>query len=178
MGHATRVTEYSWSQVKNLRFRAQEISQFPDPSIGSRRGMTVRFSSSLITLSILSCFVPPGIHSAAQQAKQAEENAPTVQLNVNRVLVHDVVRDKQGPAVEDLRKEDFQVFDNGQQRSISGFSVELRGPTETTKVKEPDTRPLSADLPAPQPPAAASRFVVFIFDDMHLKAEDLPRVQK
>src|SRR5208337_3022308 len=133
MGHATRVTEYSWSQVKNLRFRAQEISQFPDPSIGSRRGMTVRFSSSLITLSILSCFVPPGIHSAAQQAKQVEENAPTVQLNVNRVLVPVVVRDKQGRAVDDLRKEDFQVFDNGKPRPVSAFTIEKRGATEAAK---------------------------------------------
>jgi VWFA-related protein len=118
------------------------------------------------------------MHSAAQQAKQVEETAPTVQMNVNRVLLPVVVRDKQGRTVDDLRKEDFQVFDNGKQRSISGFSVERRGSTETTKEMESDTRPASADLRAPQPPATAPRFLVFIFDDMHLKAEDLPRVQK
>src|SRR5664279_1282182 len=126
--------------------------------------MTLRFLSSFITLLILSCFVPPGMHSAAQQAKQVEETAPTVQMNVNRVLLPVVVRDKQGRTVDDLRKGDFQVVDNGKQRSISGFSVEHRGPTETTKVTETDTRPASADLPAPQSPAAAPRFVVFIFE--------------
>jgi hypothetical protein len=52
-----------------------------------------------------------------------------IQVNV-KVLVSVVVRDKQRLAVGDLKKEDFQVFDQGLPQSISGFSVEKRGLAE------------------------------------------------
>jgi VWFA-related protein len=138
----------------------------------------VRLSSFLKTFPVMSCLVLPAVLTAAQQTKQVEETTPNFQVNVDRVLVPVVVRDKQGRTVDDLKEEDFQVFDNGKQRSVSGFSVVLRGSTEAIKNKASQAQPLSADTPAGQASAAASRFVVFVFDDMHLEAGDLARVQK
>lgn len=140
--------------------------------------MDLRSSSLFTPLTVFCCMVTIGMHSAAQQTNEAEATSPTIQMNVNRVLVPVVVRDKQGRTVDDLKREDFQVLDNGKQRPISGFTVERRGVTAKETGKESDAQPPSPDHPAPQPPAAASRFVVFVFDDMHLKAEDLARVQK
>jgi hypothetical protein len=61
--------------------------------------------------------------------RRATTNGPTssvssVQINVNRVLVPVVVRNRQGQTVEDLKKEDFTVLDNDQPRAISGSVVE------------------------------------------------------
>ena len=58
------------------------------------------------------------------QAAVPQSAPPTIVVNVNRVAIPVVVRDKQGRTVSDLKKEDFQVFDDGKPQPISGFMVE------------------------------------------------------
>jgi len=45
-------------------------------------------------------------------------------VRVNLVLVRVVVRDRQGKIISNLKKEDFQLFDNKKLQAISSFSVE------------------------------------------------------
>jgi VWFA-related protein len=113
--------------------------------------------------------------AAAQQASASQAATPTFQINVNRVLVPVVVRDKQGHAVVGLKKEDFEVVDNGKPHPISAFNVDERAPAD----QHVDTgAPLRASNVAPQAPPAPQRFIVFLFDDVHLGVEDLAHVQK
>lgn len=97
-------------------------------------------------------------------------------MNVNRVLVPVVVRDKQGRTVDGLKKEDFEVFDDGKQRPISGFVVDQRG--LTGKSAESGAPPPSAVNAAPESTPGVQRYIVFLFDDMHMNAEELEHVQK
>ena len=64
--------------------------------------------------------------AAAQQGGQSEEAPPKIEVNVIRVLVPVVVRDRQGRVVDDLKKEDFQVFDDGKAYPVSRFTIEKR----------------------------------------------------
>ncbi len=115
------------------------------------------------------CLAPSiSTYSAAQQANEPQGTAPRIEVNVSRILVPVVVRDKHGRAVTDLKKEDFQVFDNDKPHAISGFTVELR------KTREADGAAPAAP-PAAAPPSSAppERSIVFLFDDLHLSAENL-----
>ena len=91
------------------------------------------------------------------------------------VLVPVLVRDKQANAVGSLKREDFQIFDNGKLQAITSFSIQQRSSNRT----EPES--IRAAVPPtsnPQPPTIPDRFIVFLFDDMHLSIGDLAQTQK
>jgi VWFA-related protein len=122
---------------------------------------------------------PLCMYSAAQEAGVPPATYK-IETTVNRVLVPVVVRDKQGHAIGDLKKEDFQVFDNNKLQSISGLSIQQRVPVEGGSVSN-----TQSGSPAPTPPnvtpkssPSQDRFIIFVFDDMHLGAEDLAQVKK
>jgi hypothetical protein len=52
---------------------------------------------------------------------------PTLKTEANEVLVPVVVRDGNGNAVANLKREDFQLFDDDRPQAIRGFRVEQAG---------------------------------------------------
>src|SRR5947208_795120 len=65
----------------------------------------------------LTSTVLAGGQSAAPQPQQ-----PTFRVQVDYVEVDVVVTDRQGNLVRDLKKEDFQVFEDGKPQSINTFT--------------------------------------------------------
>ncbi|UWZ82602.1 VWA domain-containing protein [Occallatibacter riparius] len=113
----------------------------------------------------------------------ASESVPTFRIAVNSLLVPAVVLDKAGRSVGGLGKQDFVVLDNGKPRAITGFTLLKRTRNTESRTNEKETTPdkTSPDKPAPEAPPSAQnrkRFLIFLFDDRHMTADDLPRVQK
>ena len=102
--------------------------------------------------------------------------APTFKVRVNEVLVHVVVRDELGKIIPNLKKEDFQLFDNRKPQSITSFRVEtpesntVRSQAVTTE--NPDGGPPTV-TPVPTLP---QRFVAVVFDDTDLAMQDAASV--
>jgi VWFA-related protein len=97
------------------------------------------------------------------------EETPTFQSSVNLVRVPVVVRDKQGHALGSFHKADFQLSDHGKPQEIAQFAIEgsaVPKPPQQARAEMPG-EPAASNLLVP------SRFVAFVFDDVHLKLEDL-----
>ena len=118
----------------------------------------------------------PAPASAAGQSEEvsSHDTPTTFKVRVNLVLVRVVVRDSQGKIVSNLKKEDFQLFDNRKLQTISSFSVET--PETRTASAVASTAAVgsssSADAVGGKAVVLPQRFVSMVFDDVHLSLED------
>lgn len=111
--------------------------------------------------------------------QQLQQPPPVVRSFVNEVLVPAVVRDAQGRAVGNLKKENFQVFDDGKLKTITGFTIINRA-TEPSAAKSSAPSPDAIDAPAlsQQTSHPQQRFVALLFDDYNLTYGDLANAQQ
>ncbi len=111
-------------------------------------------------------------------AQQLQQSAPVVRSFTNEVLVPVVVRDAQGHAVGNLKKDDFRVLDNGKPQTITGFTI-IKRAEETSAANSSASSPDAANSPAvAQPTSPPQRFVVFLFDVYNLTFTDLAQAQQ
>ena len=106
----------------------------------------------------------PGQQPAPPQPSQQQ---PTFKVRVDYVEVDVVVTDRQGNLVRDLKKEDFQVLEDGKGQTISTF-------TQVDIPVERADRPLFAESPI-EPDVKTNerpfdgRVYVMVIDDLHTR---------
>ena len=115
---------------------------------------------------------PPATNPNAPEMSSREETSTTFKVKVNLVETRVVVRDLQGHVMGNLKKEDFQLTDNGKPQVITKFSMEQLGAKPATKPTGGE-EPLDDDATLKLP----LRYVIFLFDDIHLKFGDLAQVR-
>ncbi|MGD0923452.1 MAG: VWA domain-containing protein [Terriglobia bacterium] len=64
-----------------------------------------------------------GLAVYAQQPQTPSASRPTIKAAAEEVLLDVVVRDKKGHRVDNLKPEDFQIFDNGEPKKITSFRL-------------------------------------------------------
>jgi VWFA-related protein len=105
------------------------------------------------------------------------DTAPTFKVRVNEVLVRVVVRDPSGKVITDLKKEDFQLFDNKKPQTISSFRVETPE-LNVAKTQAVTTNSLDGGPPTVTPvPVLPQRFVAVVFDDTDMIGTDASNVR-
>jgi VWFA-related protein len=109
------------------------------------------------------------------QPAAAPQPPPTFKVRVDYVEVDAVVTDRQGRIVRDLKKEDFQVLEDGKSQAITNFSM-VDIPVER------DNRPLFAASPI-EPDVKTNarpfdgRVYVMVIDDLHTRFGRSQRVK-
>ncbi len=130
--------------------------------------------------------VPPPAPPLPPQQAPANPNAPEMNTreetaafksHVNLVMVPVVVRDIRGVAVGNLTKASFQLFDKGKPQEITRFSVEKIGSKPPLEANATPGSPLSSEEEKGRAVVVPERFVAYLFDDVHLAPDDLPRIR-
>ena len=98
----------------------------------------------------------------------------TLHVEVPELLIPAVVRDKHGRAVGKLSQSDFTVYDQGEIKAITGFTVVKSAGAETGAAASPG---VAVSGPSATPASAQHRFILFLFDDRHLNSTDLAITQ-
>jgi VWFA-related protein len=109
--------------------------------------------------------------SVGLASQSADPPMPTFRAEVEYVEVDALVTDEQGRFVPGLRKEDFQIFEDGKPQAIANFAlveIPMEGGERLGSV-EPDV--LSNERPF------AGRIYTMILDDLHTAPSRAPRVK-
>jgi VWFA-related protein len=116
---------------------------------------------------------PAQPNSDAAEMTTQETSVP-LRVLVNLVPLRVIVRDSKGNAISNLRKEDFQLFQDGKPQVISNFSVVLPAPAARSGAAAGSAPTAAAQSGEASPPAflPPSRFVALLFDDAHINMQD------
>jgi VWFA-related protein len=102
----------------------------------------------------------------------------TLHVSADAVLVPVVVRDEHGKSIDNLQQQDFEVFDNGKPRPLSGFLIEKRDLPAKIERGAVSPEGTAQTIAAAQSVVLPRRTIVFVFDDLHLTAAEIAYSQK
>lgn len=119
---------------------------------------------------------PPPTETNVSELNTRDSPA-TFKTKVNLVQVQVVVRDSSGKAIGNLKKEDFQLFDQNKRQEVSKFAVQKLSDLATS-VEAPKEELITGDTaPRPAPPPMATHFIAYLFDDVHMEFGELVRAR-
>ena len=110
--------------------------------------------------------------SKTKGAATSSDTTAPFKVRVNLVLVRAVVRDSDGKAIPNLKKDDFELRDDRKPQTISSFSVETPASHLSPPDLEAEPAAASSHAIAAKPPELPQRFVALLFDDLNLSAND------
>ncbi len=114
--------------------------------------------------------ISPSRNDSAAGELSSHDEVATFKVKVNLVLVRVVVRDSQGRAIGNLKREDFQLFDNRKPQVIRNFAVEQPG---TELQREEKTSQATGGTEGGKAPQVPERYLAYLFDDIHLNGSDV-----
>jgi VWFA-related protein len=131
---------------------------------------------SQVTKAALLVFVSGTVLAAGQTPAPAQQpTQPTFKVQVDYVEVDVVVTDRQGQLVRDLKKEDFQVLEDGKAQTINTFTfVDI--PIERADRPLYASVPLEPDVRTNERPFDG-RVYVMVVDDLHTRFGRTQRVK-
>lgn len=108
----------------------------------------------------------------AKTEVSTKDTNTTFKLRVNLVQVRVVVRDENGKPVENLKRDDFQVYDQGKPQVISTFGIETPASRREKAEAAAKTQGGEVSENANALVAIPRRFVALVLDDIHLSNSD------
>ncbi len=119
------------------------------------------------------------VHSQEQKEKeQKKQDEPLLRIETELVQIDVVVTDKQGKLVRDLKRVDFELFEDGKKQEITHFATGTAAQPArwlSLEKKKPAEKSLADSAPVE---IQAGRYIVIAVDDFHLAPENLLNAKK
>src|SRR6266487_6373788 len=115
----------------------------------------------------------------AKPAAPAQPEKPTFRMQVDLVTNDVVVRDDKGNFVPDLKKDEFEIFEDGVKQDITSMTVVTGGRVNNVLAPPPPPPPEGIILPVSRPRNDVSgRIFLFFVDDLHLQFHNAGRIRQ
>src|SRR5213593_2247848 len=133
---------------------------------------------STATLVVLTAGLSAQTPTPSKPANAAAQERPTFRVQVDLVTNDVIVRDEKGNFIPDLKKEDFEVFEDGVKQDIASMTVVTGGRVTNVLAPPPPPPPEGIILPPTRPRNDVSgRIFLFFVDDLHLQFHNTGRVR-
>src|SRR5215216_3296096 len=120
----------------------------------------------------------PGQAPATPPNSATTQERPTFKVQVDLVTNDIIVRDEKGNFIPDLKKEDFEIYEDGIKQDISSMTVVTGGRVTNVLAPPPPPPPEGIILPPSRPKTDVSgRIFLFFVDDLHLQFHNTGRVR-
>lgn len=141
--------------------------------MSSRRSGFWSAAAGVAAVAGLSAQAPP---PARPQPPPPER--PTFRVQVDLVTTDVVVRDARGLFVPDLKKDEFEVFEDGVKQDISSMTLVHGGRVTNVLAPPPPPPPEGIILPPTRPANDTSgRIFLFFVDDLHMQFRNTGRIR-
>jgi VWFA-related protein len=121
----------------------------------------------------------PAQQDKPKSATPAQQDKPTFRIQVDLVTNDIVVRDEKGNFVPDLKKDEFEIYEDGVKQDISSMTVVTGGRVNNVLAPPPPPPPEGIILPPPKPRTDVSgRIFLFFVDDLHLQFHNTGRIRQ
>src|SRR4051812_45591271 len=108
----------------------------------------------------------------------AAQEKPTFKVQVDLVTSDIIVRDDKGNFIPDLKKDEFEIFEDGVKQDITSMTVVTGGRVTNVLAAPPPPPPEGIILPPPKPRTDVSgRIFLFFVDDLHLQFHNTGRIR-
>src|SRR5262245_14553869 len=134
--------------------------------------MTLHKPAYFITMAVIFTLEPLYAQEPKKVEKPQSQNEPLVRLETELVQIDVVVSGKDGKLIRDLKREDFELFEDTKKQQITHFAAGTASqPASWLRI---DRRPSKDGKTVITPTETRSgRYIVIAVDDFHLAAENL-----
>src|SRR5499427_2686390 len=121
----------------------------------------------------------PSAPPAPAATPQTSQEKPTFKVTVDLVTNDIIVRDDKGNFIPDLKKDEFEIWEDGVKQDISSMTVVTGGRVTNVLAPPPPPPPEGIILPPTRPRTDVSgRIFLFFVDDLHLQFHNTGRVRE
>jgi VWFA-related protein len=122
---------------------------------------------------------PPPAQGQAPAPPADQEGQPTFRVAIDLVTTDVIARDDSGQFVADLKKDEFEIYEDGVKQDIATFTLVHGGRVLNQLLPPPPPPQEGIILPPPRPPNdTAGRILLFFVDDLHLDFANTARLKQ